>query len=322
MKERNSEMSKSASMDVKRRGRVRKFSRNFLHHWPLWVMMLPAILYILLFVYKPMYGIVIAFKQFSFRKGIMGSDWIGLANFSRLIASYWFPVIVRNTLTLSILSLIVSFPMPIILALSANEIGNEHVKKIFQTVSYAPHFISTVVMCGIIILFLSPSNGIINHIIRFFGGEEYFFMQEEAAFKWVYVLSGVWQNTGWSAIIYYAALSGVDQSLLEAAEIDGASRLKRIIYINFPVLVPTISVLFILNCGSLLSIGYEKVFLLQNQTNISSSEVISTYVYKVGLINADYGFSTAASLLNSVVNSIVLIGANTLSREVTSNSLW
>ena len=325
-------MAKQASIDAARRNSpladpawlksLKKFGKNFIEHWPLWVMMLPAIIWILVFVYKPMYGIIISFKQYNFRKGIIGSDWIGLSHFIRLVNSYWFPVIIKNTLTLSVLSLLIGFPIPIILALSANEISSDGVKNVFKTVSYAPHFISTVVMCGIIILFLSPSSGIINHIIKFFGGEPYFFMQENGAFKWVYVLSGVWQGAGWGAVIYFAALSGVDQSLLEAAEIDGASRFQRIIYINFPVLVPTITVLFILNCGSLLSVGYEKVYLLQNATNISASEVISTYTYKVGLINSDYAFSAATGLLNSVVNSIILISANTLSRKVTSNSLW
>ena len=306
----------------KRMGRGEKFIHQVLIHWPLYVMVIPALLYIILFAYKPMYGVTVAFKDFSLRKGIMKSPWVGLANFERMFSSYWFPIILKNTLTLSGLSLILSFPAPILLALMVNEIGNERIKRTFQTVSYAPHFISTVVICGMIILFLSPSSGIINKAIELFGGEKVFFMQKPQYFKWIYVISGIWQETGWSAIIYFAALSGVDRSLLEAAEIDGANRIQRIIHINLPVLVPTIAVLLILRCGSILSIGYEKVYLLQNSTNLTGSEIISTYVYKVGLQQNDFAFSTATGLFNSVVNTIILVSANIFSNKVVKVGLW
>ena len=285
-------------------------------------MVLPALVYIILFAYKPMYGVIIAFKNYSLKKGVWGSPWVGLKNFERLFSSYWLPIILQNTLVISLLSLLLGFPAPIILALMVNEIRNEKAKRLFQTVSYAPHFISVVVICGMVILFLSPSSGIINKFITALGGEPVFFMQKPEMFKWIYVLSGIWQSTGWGAIIYFAALSGVDRSLLEAAEIDGASRFQRIIHINLPVLVPTIVVLFILRCGSLLSVGYEKVYLLQNSTNINGSEVISTYVYKVGLQQSDFSFSTAAGLCNSVVNSILLIAFNTISRKAAHVGLW
>ena len=296
--------------------------RQIRAHWQLYVMMLPAILAILVFSYKPMYGIIIAFKKYSFRQGYWGSPWVGLENFRRLFGSYWFPIILRNTLTLSVLSLVVGFPVPILLALLANELGSEKVKRTFQTVSYAPHFISTVVLCGMVILFTNPSHGIINLLIRVMGGEPVAFMQEQSMFKWVYVLSGVWQGSGWGAIIYFAALSGVDQSLLDAASVDGASRLQKILYVNLPVLVPTIVVMLVLQCGSLLGVGYEKVLLLQNSLNQESSEVISTYVYRMGLVNYDYSFSTAAGLFNSVCNAAVLVVANTVSRRLTNASLW
>ena len=299
-----------------------KLLKPMLERWQLYVMVLPALLFIILFAYKPMYGILIAFKNFSMRKGIMGSDWVGLDNFIRLFNSYWFPIIIKNTLSISLLSLLVGFPAPIILALMVNEIKSERIKRTFQTVSYAPHFISTVVMCGMITLFLSPTSGIVNKGLNAIGLASVFFMQEAGLFKWIYVISGIWQGVGWGAIIYFAALSGVDKALLEAADIDGASRLQKIFYINLPVLVPTIVVLFILQCGSLLSVGYEKVYLLQNATNISASEVISTYVYKVGLINNDFSFSTAAGLFNSVVNAAILILANTLSRHIGKVGLW
>ena len=296
--------------------------KSVMRNWRLYVMCAPAVIYFILFAYKPMYGILIAFKNFSMRKGIMGSPWVGFDNFTRLFTSYWFPVILKNTLTLSILSLILGFPIPIILALLLNEVKNDRFRKTFQSISYAPHFISVVVLCGMVTLFVSPSSGIINKFITMAGGEPVAFLQEPGLFKWVYVLSGVWQEMGWGSIIYFATLSGVDKSLIEAAEMDGASRLQKIWYINMPVLVPTIIVLLILNCGSLLGVGYEKVYLLQNATNVSASEVISTYVYKVGLEQSDFAFGTAAGLFNSVVNSIILIIANTISNRATQTSLF
>lgn len=291
-------------------------------HWQLYIMVLPALIYILLFAYKPMYGILIAFQDYSLKKGIWGSPWVGFDNFVRIFHSYWFPIILKNTLSISILSLVIGFPVPVILSLLVNELRSEKVKKVFQTVAYAPHFISTVVVCGMIILFLNPNTGIINLAIRALGGESVYFMQKAEYFPWIYVLSGVWQEAGWGAIIYFAALSGVDKSLLEAAEIDGAGRIQKILYVNLPVLVPTIMIMFILRCGQLLGVGYEKAFLLQTTTNLSGSEVISTYVYKMGLVNSDFSFSTAVGLFNSVVNGIILIVVNSISRKVSKASLW
>ncbi len=302
--------------------RVRHWCRTEIRHWQLYIMVLPALISLIIFAYKPMYGIIIAFKDYSFKEGMLGSPWVGFEQFNRLFHSYWFPVILKNTLTISVLSLVLGFPIPIILALMVNEIQNEKIKRTFQTVSYAPHFISTVVICGMIILFLNPSSGIINRGVTALGGQAVDFMQKPTMFKWVYVLSGIWQGAGWSAIIYFAALSGVDKSLLEAADIDGASRFQKIIYINFPVLVPTMLVLLILQCGSLLSVGYEKVLLLQNNANLAGSEVISTYTYKVGLGQYDFSFSTATGLFNSVINAIVLVLANTLSQKCAKTSLW
>jgi len=309
---------------VKKNGNVRpqRLTRRKDIHWQLWLMMVPAIVYMLLFVYKPMGGVLIAFQDYSLKKGIWGSEWVGFDNFTRLFKSYWFPIILKNTLTISLLSLILSFPAPIILALAANEIRSEKRKRLFQTVSYAPHFISTVVVCGMITVFLSPESGVINFLLKAIGGEAYAFLAKPNAFKWVYVISGIWQTIGWSAIIYIAALSGVDKNLLEAAEIDGANRIQRIRYVNLPVLVPTIVIMFILRCGSILSVGYEKVYLLQNTANLSASEVISTYVYKMGLEKADFGFSTAVNLFNNVINCIVLILSNKISKKVSGSSLF
>lgn len=301
--------------------RKRGFTKA-LKHWQLYLMLLPALLYILLFAYKPMYGLLIAFQDYSVKRGVWGSEWVGLKNFQRVFSSYWFPIILKNTLKLSLLSLVLGFPFPIILALFANELKSAKVKKTFQTVSYAPHFISTVVICGMVTLFLNPNTGVINLAIQALGGDPVYFMQRADLFPWIYVISGIWQEAGWGAIIYFAALSGVDQSLLEAAEIDGAGRLQRIWHVNVPAILPTIVIMFILRCGSLLSVGYEKVFLLQTTTNLSGSEIISTYVYKMGLMNNDLSFSTAVGMFNSVVNCVILILVNTLSRKVSDSSLF
>ena len=306
----------------RRRSKARKTLLSVLRCWQVYVMLLPALIYIILFAYKPMYGVLIAFKTYKMKQGIMGSPWCGLDNFYRLFNSYWFPITVRNTLTLSLLSLVLGFPLPIILALMLNELKSEGIRRTIQTVSYAPHFISTVVLCSMVTLFLSPSSGAINKFIEFFGGKPVSFMASAPMFKWIYVLSGVWQGVGWSSIIFTAALAGVDRSLLEAADIDGATRIQKIWYVNVPVLIPTIVIMLILQCGSLLSVGYEKVYLLQNDFNMTASEVISTYTYKVGLEQADFAFSTAVGVLNSVVNSIILIIVNAISRRVSETALW
>ena len=290
--------------------------------WLLYLMVLPALASLLIFSYKPMYGLIIAFKDFNFRLGYLGSEWVGLEHFKRLVTSYWFPVIIKNTLTISLLSILIQFPLPIIFAMFFNEVRQSKLKSVAQTVTYAPHFISTVVVCGMVISFLNPTSGIINKAIEFFGGESVAFMQETGAFKWIFVLSGVWVNTGWSTIIYTAALSSVDSELLEAAQIDGANRWQRMWHINFPTLLPTVVIQLILTSGTLLNVGYEKTLLLQNTMNIGVSEVISTYVYRMGLINHDYSFSTAAGLLNSVVNVIVLTIVNTISKKVTETGLF
>ncbi|MEG0766654.1 MAG: ABC transporter permease subunit [Clostridia bacterium] len=296
--------------------------RKILKNWQLYVMTLPAVVYLLLFQYKPMYGVLLAFKRYRASLGILGSPWVGLAHFTRLFSSYWFPIIVGNTLTLSILGLVLGFPLPILLALSLNEVRSARFRKTVQTITYAPHFISIVVLCGMIHLFLSPEYGIVNTLLGLVGIEPIFFMPKSHMFKGVYVFSILWPNTGWNSIIYFAALSSVDPALLEAAQIDGATRLQRIAHIQFPTILPTIVVLLILNCGSLLSVGYEKAFLLQTAANLSASELISTYVYKVGLVQNDYGFSTAVGLFNSVINAVMLLLVNGIARRLGETSLW
>ncbi len=312
---------KSVQYTLSSRQKVWKICKIMIARWQVYLMILPAVLILYLFSYRPMYGIVIAFKNYAFNLGINGSPWVGLANFVELFNSYWFPIILKNTLTISLISLVIGFPIPIIFALMLNEVGNKKIKQTVQTISYAPHFISTVVVCGIVILFVNPDIGIVNRVIVALGGESKPYIAMPQMVKWLYVISGIWQGTGWSSIIYFAALSGVDLNLLEASEIDGANRIQRIWYINLPVLVPTIMIMLILQCGSLLNVGYEKVYALQNAQNIMGSEVISTYVYKSGLVNSDFSFSTATGLFNSIVNSLILITANSISKKLTESSL-
>ncbi|MDL2232048.1 ABC transporter permease subunit [Ruminococcaceae bacterium OttesenSCG-928-L11] len=296
--------------------------RRILVNWQLYLFVLPAVLYFLLFHILPLFGLQIAFRDYRPARGFFDSTWVGLKHFTRFFNSYYFVTVMRNTLTITILTLIMGFPLPILLALLLNELPGKRFSKVIQTVSFAPHFISVVVLCGIIILFLNPSTGMLNHLLRLLGMEPVNFLGRPELYKWVHVISGVWQETGWASVIYFAALAGVDLSLHEAARIDGANKFQRMVHINFPVLVPIIVVLLIMRCGSLLSVGYEKVYLLQNDMNVSASEVISTYVYKAGLINNDYSFSTAVGLFNSVINCIMLVLVNGISRKFNESSLW
>lgn len=290
--------------------------------WQLYLFCLPAVVYIALFAYKPMYGILIAFKNFKIRRGVWGSPWVGFENFERLFSSYWFPVALQNTLIISALSIFIGFPAAIILALIFNEMKNEKFRKAAQTISYAPHFISTVIVCSMVTMFLSPSNGFINKIIQFFGGEAIAFMSLPGWFKWINELSGIWQGVGWSSILYFSALSGVDGALLDAADVDGATRLQKIRYVHIPTIMPTIVITLIMRCGSILSVGYEKILLLQTTGNLPSSEILSTYVYRVGMIQADYSFSTAANLFNTVVNVVMLYLANKIATKTTESGLF
>lgn len=297
---------------------VKKIKKNYV----LYLFILPAFLYVLIFHYFPLYGIQIAFKDFSGIKGIWGSEWVGLKHFKEFIFSPMFGTLIKNTLVLSIYSLIAGFPIPIILALLLNSSKNKKLRSVVQTLTYAPYFISTVVFCGMLLLFLSPTTGIINKMIVSLGGESVNFMQKEALFPSIYVWSGIWQTTGWSSIIYLSALSGISPSLHEAAVVDGATRLQRIRYIDFPGIIPTAVVIFLLNMGNLMSVGFEKVYLLQNSMNITSSEIISTYVYKMGILNAQYSFSTAVSLFNNLINILLLLSANRLAKRYFGTSLW
>ena len=290
--------------------------------WQLYIVILLPLLYLAIFHYAPMYGIQIAFRDYDVYEGILGSRWVGLDYFRRFITNYKFLRIVRNTITISLYSLIAGMPVPILLAISLNECGSGKFKKLVQTVTYAPHFISTVVMVSMLILFLSMNNGILNNIIAALGGQRINFMAQPSMFKTIYVLSGIWQGMGYSSIIYLAALTAVDPSLYEAALIDGSTRLQKIWYIDLPSILPTIVILLIMNAGQLMNVGFEKIYLMQNDLNITSSEIISTYVYKLGIERADFSYSTAISLFNSVINLFLLVTVNQIARRVGETSLW
>lgn len=295
--------------------------KTMMKSWQLYVLMLPALLYFFIFNYVPMYGVQIAFKDFVATKGIWGSAWVGFDHFLRFFKSYYFWDLIRNTFLLNLYGLIL-FPLPIILALSLNEVKNAKFKKWAQTITYAPHFISTVVLVGMIIAFLDPQTGIINAVITKLGGEPINFMIIPGWFKHIFVWSGQWQGLGWSAIIYLAALAGVNPELQDAASVDGATRLQKIWHVNIPAIMPTIVILLILAIGSFMSVGFEKVLLLQNSLNMSSSDVIQTFVYRSGLLQAQYSFSAAVGLFDSVINVILLVTANQIAKRVSDNSLW
>jgi len=312
---------KAAALQLKPGGKSTLLTR-MMKNWELYVFIAPGLLYLLIFQYGPMYGIQIAFKNFTPSQGITGSEWVGLEHFNRFFHSYYFKDLLWNTLSLSIYELAIGFPLPIIMALAFNEVRNGFFKKSVQTITYAPHFISVVVMAGMVITFLTPSSGVIIKFIELFGIDAPAFLTDPRWFKTVYVLSGVWQSTGWGTIIYLAALSGVDPQLHEAAIVDGASRFKRVLHINLPAIVPTITILLILNVGNILGIGYEKVLLLQNPLNMNSSDTIATFVYRSGLVSAQYSFSTAVGLFNSVVNALLLITVNRIAKRTSQTSLW
>ena len=296
---------------------VRDFKRN---KWR-YLLILPVVIYLLVFKYKPMYGIIIAFKNFRAHLGIGGSKWVGLQHFENLFKDFYFFRGLRNTLTISFLSLIFSFPAPVLLALVLNEVRSQKFKRVVQTITYMPHFIAMVVICGMLVSF-TQIHGLFNDIIVFFGGERTNLLIQQQNFYPIYVLSGIWQSIGWDSIIYLAALSGIDQEQYEAAKVDGASRLQQMWHITLPGLIPTICMLLILKMGSILSVGYEKILLLYQPATYEVADVISTYSYRRGIVDADYSYSTAVSLFNSVVNAIFLVASNKLSKKLGQSGLF
>ena len=301
----------------------KKVFRKLKKNWVLYLFLVLPLVYLAVFSYAPMYGLQIAFKNYTASKGIWGSDWVGLKWFTTFFESPRFWQILKNTLTLSFYSLIAGFPVPIILALIINNVKNRKWKKFAQTITYMPHFISTVVIVGMISVFFSPRAGFINTLLGYLGGSgNTYFMGNPDYFSHMYVWSGIWQGAGWSSIIYIAALAGVDPSLHEAAMIDGANRFKRVLHIDIPGIMPTMATVLIMNCGSVMNVAYEKVFLMQNDLNVMASEVISTYVYKMGLMQQQYSYSTAIGLFNNIISFTILIIANKVVGKLTGAGLW
>jgi len=284
-------------------------------------MIIPVVAFYILFHYVPLGGAIIAFKNFSPKLGIWGSEWAGLKHFTDFFSSFYFERTLVNTLVISFMDLLFGFPAPIILALMLNEVRSRHFKKAVQTISYLPHFISVVVICGLLRDFFSI-NGLVNSIIQAFGGTPSQFLNEPGAFKPIFVGSNVWQSFGWGSIIYLASLTSIDPQLYEAATIDGAGRWKQTLNITVPGILPTMITLLILRIGSVMSVGFEKIILLYNPLTYEAAEVISTYVYKKGLIDMNYSFSTAVGLFNSIINCALLIIANFVSRKVNGTSIW
>ena len=305
----------------RKKNRFVKALHDIVTDWQLYVLIAPAVIYIFLFNYMPMYGVQIAFKNFKPSKGIWGSAWVGFKYFEKFFNNPLFWRLIWNTMRISLYSL-ATFPLPVILALMINELDNQKFKKTVQMVTYAPHFLSTVVVCSMITLFCNKDNGLFNNVIEMFGGERISFLEKSYLFTPIYVWSGVWQGIGWSSILYIAALSGVSPELVEAARIDGANRFQIVTHVNIPCIMPTIVITLIMSCGSILGVGFEKVYLLQNKLNLDASNIIATYVYELGLLQAQYSYSSAIGLFNTVVNITLLLIVNAIARRVSEISLF
>ena len=298
-----------------------KISRDWKMNKYKYLLILPVLVYLVLFCYKPMYGLIIAFNNYKPTRGITGSDYVGLMWFDNFFNNIYFWRLLSNTFTISALSIVFGFPAPIILALLLNEIQNEKFKRIVQTITYMPYFISLVVTCSIITIYCQE-NGLFSQIIEIFGGTRRNLLIDSGAYRPIYVLSGIWQNIGWNSIIYLAALSGIDQEQYEAARIDGANRFQQMLHITIPGILPTIMILFVLRMGSILNVGYEKVLLLYKENTYNVADVFSTYTYRVGLEQKQYSLSTAVSLFNTMVNIMFLVFTNWLSRKTTESGLF
>lgn len=298
-----------------------RLGRDLLTHKYLYLMVIPMVVWYLVFCYVPMYGVLMAFQNYNPRMGITGSEWIGFAHFTSFFQSNYFVRLIRNTLLISIYDLLWGFPAPILFALLLNELRGKWFKKTVQTVSYIPYFISLMVICGLLKSFCS-SGGLFNDIRELIGLSRVDLLARPELFRTLYVSSGIWQNIGFNSIIYIAALTNIDQGLYEAATIDGAGKFKQVFHITLPGILPTIMILLILRVGSLMSVGYEKIILLYSSVTYETADVISTFVYRKGILDANYSYSAAIGLFNSVINFILLIGTNWLSRRTTENSLW
>lgn len=314
---------------VSRRGKpvnlgrqIRRLGRGVWDNRWLYVLILPALIYLIVFNYLPMYGIQIAFKNYKVVRGIAGSDWVGFKHFETFFNSYYCGRLISNTLVLNVLNLLFQFPIPIILAIIVNGIPGTRLKKFTQTAIYVPHFISTVVMAGILYILLSPTTGIINSFIKALGGTPIYFMNEASWFRPVYIISGIWQNAGWNSILYIAALAGVNPELYEAATIDGANKWHKVWYIDLPHILPTATMMLILNCGSLLSSSTQKTLLLQTAGNTATSDIIGTYVYNMGLGSGQFSYTSAIGLFVNVINFVMVVTVNTISGKMQGETLF
>lgn len=299
-----------------------RFMKYMKAHWVLYLFILPAFLDVFIFKYMPINGIQIAFRNFRIKKGIWGSDWVGLKYFIQFMESPNFAQLLGNTILLSVSTLVFTFPVPVFLAFMINEIVNTRLKKVTQMLTYMPHFISMVAVAGLIGLVLDRQSGIVNIIIKALGGKEINFIGMSSAFRPIYVVSEIWQHSGWNTIIYLSALAGVDMESIEAARIDGANRLQKIIYIDLPTILPAVIILLIIRAGTVLNVGFEKVYLLQNDLNRDVSEVISTYTYRLGILSGQFSQTTAIGLFNNIINAIILLLVNGISRKVSDTSLF
>ncbi len=308
--------------DISRRGWRYQARRSWQRHWQLYLLIVPPLAYFAIFKYLPMVYAIIAFKDYNVVAGVWGSPWAGLKHFTSFFNNPVFWQLIRNTFTLSAYYILASFPIPIILALALNEVRLRAFRQTVQLVTYAPYFISTVVIVSMTILILSPRIGLVGDVFGLFGVPAVDFLGRADYFRHVYVWSDIWQTTGYSAVIYIAALSSIDPSLYEAAKVDGASRIQKIIHVDIPGLMPTAIIILILGVGNIMQVGFEKAFLLQNPLNLSQAEIISTYVYKTGLLNANFSLATAINLFNAVINLVLLVGVNAVAKRVTGRSLW
>ncbi len=288
----------------------------------LYLMLIPAIIYFIIFNYAPMYGILIAFKDFSFKKGIWGSDWIGLENFIYMFQLDNFYTVFKNSILLSLLRILFTFPIPILLALLLNDIKSSKYQKVIQTLFYLPHFVSWVVIGGILINFLSPVSGIINILIQSLGGEPIFFLAENKYFNPIVILTSIWKDSGWGTIIYLAAITGISSDLYEAAKIDGANKLKCLRYITLPSIKSTVVIMLILRLGSIMNNGFEQIFILQNSKNLGVSEVFETYTYRLGLLGGRYSFATTVGLFTSVIGIVFLLASNKIANKMGEEGIW
>lgn len=298
-----------------------RVKKDWMRNRSLYLMIIPVLIFFILFHYKPMYGAIIAFKDYTPALGIAESPWVGWENFTRFFSSVYFGRLIRNTILLSFYSLLFGFPAPIILALLLNEVKNKKFKGLTQTVTYLPHFISMIVVTGMLVDF-SMTSGLFNDIIELFGGERTPLLQNPDLYRTIYVASGIWQEIGWGSIIYLSALSGVDSQLYEAAQIDGAGKWKQLIHVTLPGIAPTIIIMFILKMGTLMNMGYEKTILLYNPATYETADIISSYIYRIGLLEQDWSYSTAIGLFNSVINLGLLLITNKIARKCGETSLW